>query len=85
MMLDRLAAYLQRRGSASLTDIALHLDADESAVRPMLDLLMRKGKVIAIDPSRGCGSGCGQCASAEKASYAWRSSLVSMPQIMTKD
>ena len=61
MILSRIRDYLAQRGQATLGDIALHFDTDPQAMRGMLDVLVRKGKVQrrSLDPA--CGSGCSKC------------------------
>lgn len=52
--------YLKERGSAPLSDVALHFDAGESAVRSVLDLWVAKGKVRPLSASAGCAK-AGTC------------------------
>ncbi len=89
MMLDRLADYLRRRGSASLSDIALYLDADESAVRQMLGFWERKGKVRALGSGASCSGGCGRCALEARDYFAWHDHLagvsVNLPRPFSKN
>lgn len=54
-----ISAYLKTRHRASLADMALHFDADASAVRGILDLLIARGRVRAVDLGRcGDAGGC---------------------------
>ncbi|MEN8214302.1 MAG: FeoC-like transcriptional regulator [Pseudomonadota bacterium] len=71
MILRDIKNYLQQRRQASLTDIALHLDADPAAVEGMLEQWIRKGKVHKTTLTTSCGSSCNQCDSAESALYVW--------------
>lgn len=71
MILSDIRRYLEERGRASLSDIALHLDSDPEAVRGMLDVWMRKGKVRKELMTASCGGSCNKCASATTEIYAW--------------
>ena len=71
MILLEIKNYLQQRKQASLTDIALHFDADSAAVEGMLEQWIRKGKVHKTTLTTSCGSSCNQCGSAETALYVW--------------
>ena len=54
--------YLKVRHNASLTEIALHFDASEDAVRGVLDQWIAKGRVRRLPMGATCsnaGSGCG--------------------------
>lgn len=57
--------YLRERGSAPLSDIALHFDAGEDAVRAVLNLWVAKGRVRALAAGAGC-SKAGSCGCACK-------------------
>jgi len=46
MILANIRDYLKQRGQCTLSDIALHFDADADAVRGMLEVWIRKGKFI---------------------------------------
>jgi hypothetical protein len=71
MILAEIREYLQRRGRASLADIALHFDIDAGALRGMLDVWMRKGKVRRQLATASCGSSCCQCQAAATEIYFW--------------
>lgn len=59
-MLSGIANLLKERGALSVQEIALALGIDSGALRPMLDLLVRKGKVLKVElPCKtGCAGGC---------------------------
>ncbi len=61
-MLKRIEAFLKAHGRTCLADIAAHLGAPESAVKPMLELLERKGKVRRVVMSAPLCAGCNRCA-----------------------
>jgi putative ferrous iron transport protein C len=71
MILADIRDYLERRGQATLADIALHFDAEPDAVRGMLDIWIRKGKVHKKMATASCGSSCSQCDSAATEIYVW--------------
>ena len=74
MILADIKHYLERRGQATLADIALHLDADPDAVRGMLDVWIRKQKVYKKMATAACGDSCSQCDSAKTEIYVWQES-----------
>jgi hypothetical protein len=68
-MLTDLKSYLVERSGASLTEIAQRFSTEPDALRPMLDLWVRKGKMRRIDGA-GC-KGCVSCAAADIEFYEW--------------
>ncbi|WP_370676086.1 FeoC-like transcriptional regulator [Pleomorphomonas sp. PLEO] len=64
--------YLRERGRAPLTDVALHFDAGEDAVRAALGLWIAKGKVRALAAGAGCSKAgtCG-CACKVEEIFEW--------------
>ncbi|MBT8240631.1 MAG: FeoC-like transcriptional regulator [Acidimicrobiia bacterium] len=68
MMLSAIRKYLTQQRTASLADIASHVDADPDAVRGMLDHWVMRGKVCRIPMS--CG-GCTQCDPTTIETYRW--------------
>ena len=72
MILSQIGDYLKARGQASLSDIALHLDAEESAVRAMLAHWERRGRVQRVSSAPGCGSSCDKCSPSASELYVWR-------------
>jgi hypothetical protein len=67
-MLSTIGRYLERRHTASLADIAHHVDADPDAVEGMVDHWIRKGKVCEVPAA--CG-GCTHCDPATVKIYRW--------------
>jgi predicted ArsR family transcriptional regulator len=59
-MLSSIIKLLTERGALSVQEIALALGIDSSALRPMLDMLAAKGKVIKVEIPCGkaCAGGC---------------------------
>lgn len=78
LTLSGLKAHLVERGSASLVELALHFDADRTAVRDALAHFEAKGRVARLEAGRSCG-GCSHhdCAAAEV--WIWRESATPPP------
>ncbi len=78
-MLADVREYLRGRERASLRDLALHFDMAPDAMRELLGVWLRKGRVRRVDiaPADGCGSACGGGCSgcgpggADTEVYAW--------------
>jgi len=71
MIISRLSAYLQQHQRASLHDMALGLDTDAEALRNMLTVLERKGRVSRLPSGTSCSSGCGKCQPHTVEIYEW--------------
>jgi len=71
MILSEVRDYLRERGQATLGDIALHFDSDPQAVRGMLDVWVRKGRVERDTLMPACGSSCNKCDEAATEIYRW--------------
>lgn len=72
MILSRVNAYLKDRRRASLVDMALGLGATPDALREMLAILERKGRVRRLPAGTTCGGGCCKCAPASIELYEWQ-------------
>lgn len=72
MILADIRDYLKQRGQCSLSDIALHFDADPEAVRGMLEVWIRKGKVERRAATASCGTSCQSCDPASTEVYVWK-------------
>lgn len=72
MILSDIRHYLEQRGQATLADIALHFDADPDAIRGMLEVWIRKGRIRRRMATASCGSSCSQCDPAATEIYSWR-------------
>ena len=82
-MLADVRDYLVLRRVASLRDLALHFDSSPEAMRDMLGVWLRKGRVRQVDATEAaapaacstgdCGGACRRCAAAgpEGELYAW--------------
>ncbi len=71
MILSDIKRYLKSRPQANLSDIALHFDSEPDAIRGMLEIWIRKGKVKKSLLNQACGSGCNKCAEALIEIYSW--------------
>ena len=71
MILSDLKAYLETRRQATLSDLALHLRAEPEAVRDMLAIWERKGRVRRIGSAASCGRTCSGCNPTASEVYAW--------------
>jgi predicted ArsR family transcriptional regulator len=60
-MLSRIVMLLRERGALSVQEIGIAMQVESSALRPMLEMLERKGKIVRIElPCKGCVGGCTQ-------------------------
>jgi hypothetical protein len=71
-MLSDIKRYLSERGTASLHEIARHVDAEAGAVRGMLRHWVEKGRAreLPAPKCKGCAGGCG-CDDAKRQLYEW--------------
>ena len=70
LILSRINDYLRQQGRASLSDMAQGFDVAPEALRGMLAILERKGRVRRLPAGTACG-GCNKCSPAEVQLYAW--------------
>ena len=71
MILSDLKRYLEERRQTTLADMALHFRADPEALRGMLEVWIRKGKVEKQRATASCGGSCTQCDPAATEIYLW--------------
>jgi hypothetical protein len=76
MILSQVRDYLKQRGQCTLSDIALHFDTDANAVRGMLDIWIKKGKVEKRSATASCGTSCQSCDPAATEVYVWSEAKV---------
>jgi len=81
MILSDIRGYLEERGQASLADISLLFDVEPDAVRGMLAVWERKGKVRREKLNASCGSSCGQCDPVATEVYVWLGSTFDINRI----
>ncbi len=68
MILSELRGYLKERRRVALTDLVNRFDTDADALRGMLAVLERKGRVRKL-PAVACSSGCNKCDPADLELY----------------
>lgn len=71
MILSQVRDYLKQRNQCTLSDIALHFDTDPDAVRGMLEVWVKKGKVEKRSATDSCGTSCQSCDPAATEVYLW--------------
>lgn len=71
MILSQVSDYLKTHGRVALIDLALHLDADPDALREMLAVLEKKGRVRKLAAGTTCAGGCHKCNPASVELYEW--------------
>ena len=71
MILSEVRDYLKTRSQATLSDIALHFDTDPDALRGMLEVWIKKGKIRKRMATDSCGSSCNSCEPTATEIYEW--------------
>ena len=71
MILSKLAAYLSEHKRAALPDLSNRLGSDPEALRSMLSMLERKGRVRKMPAGTACAGGCARCDPASIELYEW--------------
>jgi hypothetical protein len=72
MILSELKRYLVRHRRAAIGDLATRFDADPAAIRGMLDVWIRKGRVRRLESEAGDCGGCNKCDAFDFEIYEWR-------------
>ena len=80
MILSRVSDYLRSRQQASLLDMAIGLATDVQALRGMLSVLERKGRVRKLPSGSSCSGGCTQCKAETIELYAWTGETGAVPR-----
>jgi putative ferrous iron transport protein C len=70
MILSELRDYLKDHKRAALFDIALHFDSNPDAIRGMLEVWVKKGRVRKLPQGTSC-SGCCECDPSMIEIYEW--------------
>lgn len=70
MILSDITGYLAEHRQAALTDLAYRFGADPDALRGMLAVLERKGRVRRIANGAACSTGCCKCDQASVETWA---------------
>ena len=71
MILSRVTDYLKTYRRAALSDMVVGLDATPEALREMLAILERKGRVHKLPSGTACGGGCNKCSPSSIELYEW--------------
>ncbi|CRI63083.1 conserved hypothetical protein [Thiocapsa sp. KS1] len=71
MILSELTGYLEQHHRVGLMDLAYRFESSPDALRGMLSILERKGRVRRITGAAGCSSGCSKCDPATVETYEW--------------
>lgn len=70
-MIAELSHYLHDNQRAALRDLAYRFDAEPEALRGILELLERRGRVRKLPANTPCGGGCCSCDPASIEIYEW--------------
>jgi len=71
LILSELNGYLAQRRRVALVDLANYFGSSPETLRPMLEVLARKGRVRRIANGAACASGCCKCDQATAETYEW--------------
>lgn len=71
MILSEIEQYLSQCRRASLADLCNHFDTAPDAMRGMLGIWERKGKVRQLPLESACGEACCKCDPASIEIYDW--------------
>lgn len=72
-MLSGIKTYLKKNQRANLSDLALHFHSSPEAMRGMLAVWVKKGKVTAFAAGQACGD-CHTCDTSLAEIYEWNDS-----------
>jgi putative ferrous iron transport protein C len=70
MILSEIQQFIAENKRASIADLKLHFRTDGDALRPMLDWLIRKGRISKMPEAKKC-SGCCSCGNDATEIYVW--------------
>ena len=71
MILSDLRRYLAEHKRVALTDMAYRFETDTEALRGMLEILVRKGRVRKLPIGTACRSGCTKCDASQIEIFEW--------------
>ena len=71
MIVTQVRDYLKLQGQAALRDMALAFNMEQSALRPIVEQWIAKGKVRKLPSGTECQSGCTYCSPDEIEIYQW--------------
>lgn len=71
-MLYLMRSYIKKNQSVSITQISREFKMDLQAIKPILDIWVKKGVISIYNHPLACKSGCGSCKQIEdKLYYCW--------------
>lgn len=73
MILSDIRKYIEQQRQVTLADMANHFESAPEALRGMLNVWIRKGKITRHLCTSACGGSCKGCDSAATEIYAWES------------
>lgn len=76
-MLSEIKVYLKKNQRANLSDLALHFRTSPEAMRGMLAVWVKKGKVTAFAAGQACGD-CHTCDTSLAEIYEWNDDKASL-------
>ncbi|MGE5154810.1 MAG: FeoC-like transcriptional regulator [Bdellovibrio bacteriovorus] len=79
MILSDLTRYLAEHRQATLVDMVHRFGSSPEALRAMLEVLARKGRVRRMDRA-SCASGCSGCNLAQIETYEWLDATTPPPE-----
>jgi hypothetical protein len=71
MVLAELRDFLQQRQRVALSELISHFAVDAEAMRGMLALWQRKGRLRKVSKTAQCGTQCCQCDTTLTEIYEW--------------
>lgn len=81
MLMQKILEYIQLKGRVNLLDLARYFKMDESALKAMLEIWVKKGKLTLYDANQNCDdlknnkkqcSDCAGCHPSASLIYIWR-------------
>ena len=70
MILSEIQNFIKQQGKTSIAELEMKFKIDSSALRGMLDKLIRKGRIKKMGEGQKCG-GCKSCAPDAIEFYEW--------------
>jgi len=71
MILSQVRDYLAKHKQAPLMDMAYRFEMEPEALRGMLNILERKGRIRQLPLDQACSDGCAKCAPQANLVYEW--------------
>lgn len=71
MILSELTGYLAEHKRVALLDLSYRFESSPDALRGMLEVLERKGRVRRVEGGAACTKGCTKCNPQTLETYEW--------------